>query len=328
MRIADPSNIARRAKLCAGFICVLTLLLGLLPHASMANENVAGHAHSIPVPSPEAADFLRLEDRLDEIALRVAMAADGQCANRWRHPGFKTHKLKDYPRSLRRELRNFAESDPDVLFVSHPDLVGQVRPRDRIIGSRGRPLEDSSQALQIQLALGRLNILRDGREITVTGNWPQLCYRPIHLTSSSAVKASTTPNGVELSLGLINYTRSDDELAYAIAHELSHFMLDHSRMLSQARDDGRLSPSFRRRLEMDADRGAVFLMHRAGYDVEGAVSFIDRSSLLRDFPLLGLSSHPRRSDRLADVRSAISELSRPDESAQTLASFVYGASSQ
>ncbi|MEL6686166.1 MAG: M48 family metalloprotease [Pseudomonadota bacterium] len=198
----------------------------------------------------------------------------------------------------------------------------QVQPGDQIIDLQGRALDDDSLALQVQLALGRLNILRDGARFNVEGTWPQLCYRPVRLTSSRAVEAKTAPNGIEMSMGLIRYTQSDDELAYAIAHELSHFMLDHSRILSDARKRGQRTPSLSRSLEAEADRGAVFLMHKAGYDVWGALSFIDRSGVLRDFPLLGLSSHPRRSERIAIVEQAIIQLGQTDLQSGTIAAFV------
>ena len=274
------------------------------------------------MPNGDILDFLKLQDRLDGVALRVANAAEGRCANRWRYPGFKTHKVTDYPRRMRRGAKSFAEKTPTVLATTSAHLRGQILPGDQIVDAQGRPLDDDSQALQIELALGRVNLSRAGEELTVTGTWPQLCYRPVHLTASQTVKASTTPNGVEVSKGLVEYVRSDDELAYAIAHELSHFMLDHSRRLAKARSEGRLSPSLRRNLEIDADRGAVFLMHRAGYDVRGALAFIDRSSVLRDFPLLGLSSHPRRSDRLSVVETAIEDIFRSQGSTQSVADFV------
>ena len=312
----------QRARAACGVAGAIWIGLGPLSEPSWAKDVQYVASDSILAPHPEAGEFLTLQQGLDDIAVRLAMAAEGQCANRWRHPGFKTHKLKDYPRSMRRSLRQFVSSEPQILSVSNPALHGLLRAGDQVIGTNGRPLDDNSQALQIQLALGRVNLLRDGREITVSSSWPQLCYRPVRWTSSMQVEARTTPNAVEVSQGLIDYVRSEDELAYAIAHELSHFMLDHSRLLSDARREGDLSPSFRRNLEIDADRGAVFLMNKAGYDLMGALSFIDRSSVLRDFPLLGLSSHPRRSDRLADVRTAISWIGHDQQNEQTIAAFV------
>lgn len=311
-----------RARAACGVAGAIWIGLGPLSEPSWAKDVQYVASDSILAPHPEAGEFLTLQQGLDDIAVRLAMAAEGQCANRWRHPGFKTHKLKDYPRSMRRSLRQFAHSEPQILSVSNPALHGLLRAGDQVIGANGRQLDDNSQALQIQLALGRVNLLRDGREITVSSVWPQLCYRPVRLTTSMQVEARTTPNAVEVSQGLINYVRSEDELAYAIAHELSHFMLDHSRRLAEARNEARLSPSLRRKLEIDADRGAVFLMHRAGYDVRGALAFIDRSSLLRDFPLLGLSSHPRRSDRLSVVETAIEDVFRSQGSILSVADFV------
>ena len=314
---------SRNASISLRCCLMGVMLLSVLGMWKSSQANEGGYApQQIIVPTQEVKEFLDQRSRLDMIALRIAGAADSQCANRWRHPGFKTHKLRDYPRRLRRDWRGFGLKDPHILSVQQPDLRGQIQPGDQIIDSRGQPLDDNSLSLQIQLALGRLTLVRDGERMTVEGHWPQICYRPVRLTSSFGVEARTTPNAVELSRGLVNYTRSDDELAYAIAHELSHFMLDHSDILSAAREEGRLSQSLRRALETDADRGAVFLMHKAGYDLNAARSFIERSSVLRDVPMLGLSSHPSRSQRLNDISETIAAIHSTDIAEEPIGVFV------
>jgi hypothetical protein len=252
--------------------------------------------------------------------LRLADAAQGQCDNGWRHPGLTTHHVRNYPRALRRQVRGFAGRAPTVLRVSDPELARQIRPGDTLVGLDGRAVAATDIGLQPQLALGRMTVARGGQKIDIRTSRPRLCYRPVRVTRSQGVEARTTVDAVEISQGLISFSQNDSELAYALAHELSHFMLGHPQILADARRDGELGPSLRRALETEADRGAVYLMHRTGFASTAALSFMGRTSGLRDIPLFGLSSHPTRQTRMRDVRRAIDAVgtSRSD----TIAAFV------
>ncbi|MEM7727799.1 MAG: M48 family metalloprotease [Pseudomonadota bacterium] len=278
-------------------------------------------------PTPELARFVAITQRVERIARDISDAAGGECANRWRHPGMLTHTVKDYPRALRNAARNFAGREPSVLMVTDPALATTVQPGDVIIGPAGKAVASSSLSLQAQLALGRMTLRRAGETLTVRHVPEKICYRPVRIIRSLEPKARTKPDAIEISRSLVDFSRSESELAFVIAHEMSHFMLDHPRILASARKDGSLSPALRRRLEREADRGAFYLLSRSGYDPAAGLVFLERTGALRDIPLLGLSSHPTRQERLADGRKTIafiaSAADSPDPDAmQTIKGFV------
>jgi hypothetical protein len=302
---------SRKSSLRQVCLIAMTAALVLMPKP--------GVSQVLPAPTPEVAQFLSETEHLEYLALRLANAADGKCANRWRHPGLTTHSRDDYPPALRRHVRRFAERSPTVRSVDAPALFNKVQPGDQLIGPDRKPLRADSQTLQAQLALGRMTVAR-GREVfNVTHDAPQICYRPVQVGRSIDVEARTEANRIVVSQGLLRFVKSEDELAFVIAHELSHFMLGHPQRLSAARRDRTLTASLRRQLETEADQAAIYLLYRAGLDPIAGRRFHERSSLLRDIPLLGFSSHPTRSDRIRDIDTALGHL---DPQIGSVAEFI------
>jgi beta-barrel assembly-enhancing protease len=126
---------------------------------------------------------------------------------------------------------------------------------------------------------------------------------------------------------------SDDELAFAMAHEMAHVVLRHARdrllsrgvmavLNSTAASAGGavmeraakifINSAYSREQESEADQYAVRLCRRAGFDPSGVVHFFER--LLELDPstdsLAGyFSSHPPTADRLAHARRLASNSS-------------------
>lgn len=92
------------------------------------------------------------------------------------------------------------------------------------------------------------------------------------LSADASGSAFVMPDGtVVLSAGLVSKTRTDDEMAFVIAHEASHILAgDQSPALS-----GIDSPLER---EMEADKNALGIMERAGFDPGASVDILSRLS--------------------------------------------------
>ena len=146
--------------------------------------------------------------------------------------------------------------------------------------------------------------------------------------SGSELNALALPGGfILVSAPLIELCgQSDDELAFAVAHEMAHVVLRHARdrlvsravmavLNSTAAPAGSavmeraaktfINSAYSREQESEADQYAVRLCRRAGFDPSGVVRFFER--LLKLDPstdwLAGyFSSHPPTADRLAHVR--------------------------
>lgn len=134
-----------------------------------------------------------------------------------------------------------------------------------------------------------------------------------------------------VSRSLIDFCeRREDEVAFVIAHETAHVVRRHTwdRMIQQSalraasfaagragilsgwvRQQGlpMLRSAHSRDFEFEADQDAVGLMRAAGFDPEGAISFLNRVDQLVGEPEeIGeyLASHPAPGERIARLQSS------------------------
>jgi len=228
--------------------------------------------------------------RSEAIMMSLAAAADENCRNRWRRPGFVTSVDGD---------------GKSISKILDPELIEIFKLGDEITLQNGQLLGHTSPRLQIELALGRLRVKRDETTQTIDYQAPLLCYRPVHIVSGGEVRAKTRKDGIEVSDALLEYADNDDELAFALAHELAHFARDHSQIIGRTQSFRKPSAKEKRALEAEADLYANWLLARAGYDPEIAIGFIERGSRLRNIPLLGLSNHPTRKARLKNLKNVL-----------------------
>lgn len=87
---------------------------------------------------------------------------------------------------------------------------------------------------------------------------------------------------------------SRDELAFVISHELAHHIAQHNL------DEGR-NPE----MESDADRIAIFLMARAGYDMRASVTMLTKVVGVMPLPS---GTHPEYTARVELIEQVISEV--------------------
>jgi len=169
---------------------------------------------------------------------------------------------------------------------------------------------------------------------------PGTC-RKYHFVASAVPNASMDMKGsLTISTGLLHLARTDDLLAFAIAHELSHAVLRHPARLRRAgwlqiiasaavawaahEAAGSTSDAafagggfflstallgtlpLMRRMEKEADLMARDLLHRAGFRTGGAEDFWKRYAAARPHRArpLWLSAHPTDAARIRYLRSA------------------------
>lgn len=158
----------------------------------------------------------------------------------------------------------------------------------------------------------------------------------IHVSTSSQVNAMAYPGGqIVVYTGLIADTRSPEELAGVLAHEMSHVILRHSlkalgnklgmsamiaaipwgfgdvhaRILRFVPD--LLSLRFSREEEQEADLGGALLLRTAGISADGMVSFFERLSKEEGSTgaIFGfLRSHPTSGDRVEYLNQIAKEV--------------------
>lgn len=165
----------------------------------------------------------------------------------------------------------------------------------------------------------------------------QYRFRPI-VVDSAVVNAYALPGGyIVIYRGLLALTRTPEELAGVLAHEMEHVVQRHgTRMLLEHASLGVLIASlsgdvggaayafdaarslgtlrYSRRNEDEADAGGTALVRAAGVDPAGMVAFLETLRIAvpdAPGPLTYLSTHPSSQDRAGRLRALASKLAGP-----------------
>ena len=180
--------------------------------------------------------------------------------------------LRDYPTAL------------GVIPGSAADQSG-LREGDRIeaVGGISWPLPDAGpdarkafwdalyagiQAPTLEIKAGREGQTRDFRLIGNAG-----CTTSLFMINRNNVDASTFGSRITVNSGLEALLQDDAELAFVLAHELAHVILEHTGPGKEAQVKDR---AVRQRIEIEADHLAVLLVARAGFATTAAAASIPR----------------------------------------------------
>jgi Zn-dependent protease with chaperone function len=297
----------------------LALLLPLVAFASAASEAVA---QPVLAPAEEApSTTLRKDDlRVARIAYRLALAGAPLCTERYPLTGMLFHHLAEYEPVDRPLMiaRYGLDRGPGVLTVlagtpaSRSGLVagdvllavnGRALPSGASVAAepkreKWRRLADEAEG-ELETALRRgpaeLRVLREGREVALRLGSLQACLGRVRLARSTQVNAFATGRTVVMTLAMLKFLKSDDELAVVLGHELSHNIFGHPAIRSEEgilRGLGIKGASAAWKREEVADRFGLRLMAQAGYDLDAAIPFWRRYLRKYDwFPQI-FRSHP------------------------------------
>ena len=285
-----------------------------------------------------------LQDRLYKVAapllIQNAELCKGQARpllgftakNRWSYPG-------DY-----NEAAHVAFGMDERLQVTGV-LAGSGAARaglqngDVLLSAGGKPLPTGQHALtQAGAIFNRIvasqasmpvTVERRGSERQIAIPVTRACAFAIELGNADNVNAYADGSRVLVTRGMINFTRNDDELAFVLARTMAHNMLGHAGTQGNKETIGSIIDNLRSvnpdtsmlvgsggikampaGADAAADRLAIYLAARAGYDVADAPVFWRR--LAEAYPpsvLNGYSAnHPALPARLAAMDKALGEV--------------------
>ncbi len=277
-------------------------------------------------PSSAAAlslrSFAEQELRLATIAYGISTATATECRDPQMVTGLLLHDLSAYDPSVRRPVsRAFSltagigviqivpgsaadraglQIDDEILSVgdvSAEDSAAITQPRKSY-----RRLEQFARDLEVSLRDGPVRLkLRRGGVVVQTTLTPELgCGGEISLLRSRRVNAWSDGDHVVVTTPMMKLARSNDELAFIVAHEMAHNILGHSSHSSGGVFGLRLGG---KRQELAADYLAVWLMTNGGYKAEGGINLL-RSVRQRYWWRISLD-HPSFGSRIKTVARAI-----------------------
>jgi hypothetical protein len=293
--------------------------------------------------APAPGSFLRAPDhRIVSIVYRLGLGGRAHCPASFPLTGLAFHHLADYRPEDRAAaaarygldrgigILSVVEGSPaaeariaagDVIvsvngngFPSPHDIANQRRARDRRAMIRA-----AEELFETHLRRGpaALEVRRGTQVRTVTLRPLPGCPARGRLARSDQDGAFADGRYAIMTTDFLDFFRSDEELAVALAHELAHNILGHP---DQLREEG-VPNNFLRHLgrnarlvratEVEADRLSVRLLHGAGYDLDAVLPFWRRLLGRLDSRLMVISAHPGMaarerylSEEIAAVRAA------------------------
>jgi beta-barrel assembly-enhancing protease len=174
--------------------------------------------------------------------------------------------------------------------------------------------------------------LNTGNTITLS---PEIvCEYPALLVRSSDINAAADGRVIAITTQFYDLTKSEDELALILGHELAHNILGHLKTSEtrQRKLGGLLdaflkssisaalassaTPPFSVEKEMDADYAGLYFIARAGFGISAAETFWSR--LNKSISTGMVKSHPSGTERLKALKKAIAEIKAKQKSAAPL----------
>lgn len=272
---------------------------------------------------------LRPDDqRVAEVAFRLATEGRGRCPRLTPRLGFVLQHLgqftlADRPVATREYGLNRGPGVlavvPDgpadkagliagdvLLTIDGVDVPGEPQLGAPFEQARARARSDQLDDLLDAAALDDsvvLGIARDGQQRSLKIVPRSACPSRVHLARSRQLNAFADGVHVFLTTRVLEQARTDDELAFVIAHEMAHNVLGHAAVMRAQGSSVAAAlrkPAVSRRAEREADLLGAELMVDAGYDVEGAVTML--RTVDRGFDLPFLASHDGFATRAAAIR--------------------------
>jgi len=285
-----------------------------------------------------------LQDRLYRVAAPLLINNAELCKSQARNLlGFTAKNRYSYPGEFNEAAHAaFGMGErlqvTGVLAGSGAAKVG-LRVGDGLVAAGGKTLPTGPNALASAGAVFGpiiaskstlpLSIDRGGETRDLNVPVTRACAFAIELGNADSINAYADGSRIMVTRGLIAFTRNDNELAVVVAKTMAHNMLGHAAMQRNAATIGSIIDSLvsvrpdtsmligsggikamPADLDTAADRLSLYLLARAGYDIDGAANFWKR--LHGTYPPTVLNgyvaNHPATAARVAAIEKASEEV--------------------
>jgi Zn-dependent protease with chaperone function len=198
---------------------------------------------------------------------------------------------------------------------------------------QGQNAERQAAAILAPLVSGRstlkMTVVRNGSNMALNVPLTYACAFGIELGNTDNVNAYGDGHRVLITRGMLDAARSNDELAYVMAKEMAHNALAHANRQRTSATIGGIIDNLvlirpdmstmvglagvkpmPQELDAAADKLSLYMLARAGYNIDNAVPFWQR--LAGQYPATMLTSytalHPVTSYRVTAMESAIRDI--------------------
>ena len=264
------------------------------------------------------AEYESANQRLARVAAPLRLKNAALCPETWRDPGFSIHRLEDYPDAMQGIAETVLGIKKDGIYVRavRPEssaAAARIMPGDQILAVNENKV-NAKPVMQaynravfrngFESVLSKVTIrTAEGRDYVARIRPETVCDIPAKLIFSEDINGHTDGETVFITSALMRAVPDDTNLALVIAHEMGHVIADHVKQ----------PPT--QTLELEADRMALVLMARAGYDIETAVGFWKNAVHPHDGGDANESSHPTTRARFQNFKKELARIkkTRPAE---------------
>lgn len=311
-------------------LCILVAL-------SAPATSVISHAKVSDDTQASLLALQRDDQRVADIAWRIAARNSSNCPKLWAAIGLSLHHASQYEPAYRAAAQTafrLDDSYPSILAVAEGspaaavglnpnDIMHAVNGADLASNSREQPTAASYDAVSAAMAAlealpeqkaAILSIEREGHSFEVNVTPQNVCRSRVELAPGNAINANANGLVAQISGRLVNWVKSDDELALVIAHEMAHNLLDHPKKLNEKSALSDLATSLglsgkaQRQMELEADRMGIIMAATAGYDYKIAPDFWARLNSNAPLAAFLATSHPTTRARRENAQRVVDEL--------------------
>lgn len=334
----------------------LSLLASALALAACTtSESVAPPVTTHAAPPPTAASVTNgLENYLDQrahverVGFRLRRAAAGYCAeqNKTRPDlGLVVWSLANFPNQDDRARLASSFGLTDAVSVAlavegAPAAKAGLAKNAVITSVNGDEIGAGKGATERFITLSNLAArqgpvrvgLANGKTIVLRPE--PICEFPTLLVRSPEINAAADGRVFAITTALFELTRSDDELALILGHELAHNVLGHLKETQTAQKSGGLLDAFIRATigsavatsvsqpftiekEKEADYAGLYFMARAGFNIAAAETFWKRLNETTRAQNV-IATHPSGAERLAALQTTVAEIRAKQKAKQPL----------
>jgi len=263
--------------------------------------------------------FLAMSKRLDRVSALLLGANGDLCPKTRADLGLVTHSQKSYPKHLRpAALRRLEAGETHtVLFVRNggpADRAG-IRTGDILLDNEGRPVSATDDNHR---ETSNLRIRRFGLDTEFEIDTKSTCAYAARLKISGAINAYANGRSITVTTAMMEFAKTDEELALIIGHELAHNTMGHVPKAIWNTVISGFATRTTRPFESEADYVGLYYMARAGYDLTGVEDFWRRLGVKHPKSIVRAKTHPVTPRRLLSIRLARREIEAKRKAGQML----------
>lgn len=317
---------------------------GPAPYAQPAQEAQHGLSARAVAAQESLKNMVALQDRLSRVSAPLLINNADLCRNQARNLlGFTAQNRYSYP-------GEYSEAAAAVLGYGDRLQISSVlagsgaaraglRKGDSLIAVEDKALhggpDAEAQAAEVLAPLVgnraalNLTIGRSGLSQTLNVPVTRACAIRIQLGNADNINSYADGQRVAITRGMMNFAQSDEAIAYVLARDIAHNVLGHAGAMRQTSTQGSMIDNLVRAkpdtslliggggikpvpqdLDAAADTLAIYMLQRAGYNIDRAKPFWQKLSSQYPATVLNgyTAAHPAIAVRMAALDRAVTDV--------------------